>query len=158
MTDLKERIKEPFEAVLDSQFSQLEAAAQELEARQELVKTWEEPRGNIRHRVLPLFRRWAETLKRLENPFSNAKAFKKEKQRLKRAAFLPRFHWRALLKRGQMLLMGAAFIFIKLPLIAAWKIIFTISMFLFSFLMRILPVGVWLLFLYLVYKFVLFLK
>lgn len=153
MTDLKERIKEPFEAALDSQFSQLEAAAQELEARQGLVKTWEEPRGDIRHRVLPLFSRWAETLKHLESPFPNAKPFKKEKRRFKRAAYLPRFHWRALLKRGRILLMGAAFIFIKLPLIAAWKIIFTIFMLLCSSLMRILPIGIWILLLYFVYKF-----
>ena len=158
MIDLKERIKEPFEAVLDQQFSQLEAAARELEARRELVNTWEEPRGNIRHRVLPLFSRWAETLKRLESPFSNDRVFKKEKRRFKRATYLPRFHRRALLRRGQMLLMGAAFIFIKLPLMAAWKIIFTVSMFLFAFLMKILPVGAWLLFLYLFYKLVLFLR
>ena len=142
--------------------SQLNATAETLETHQPMVKKWEEPKKNIRYWVVPQFKRWTKALERIRSPFYNQKSFNREKNRLRRAGFFTGFHWRVLVVRLQMLLMGTAFI-IKIPLIAVFSLLknmVAIPMALFYILKRILVtvlcIGIVVLFFYLFYKLIMF--
>lgn len=162
MPELRERVKKPFGMLLNQPFSQLKSTAETLETHQPMVKKWEEPKKNIRYWVVPQFKRWAEALERIRSPFYNQKTFKREKKRLRRTEYFSQFHWRVLVVRLQMLLMGIAFI-IKIPLIAVFSLlkkIVAIPMALFyiirRILMAVLCVGIVVLFFYLLYKLIMF--
>jgi len=119
--DIKSKIKEPFDKVLEDNFARLEAAAREFEASRDVPKGWNTPKGNIRHCVLPQFNKWAEARKRIQEPFRNLKTFRRENRRVRRARGLTWFHGRAFFMRVQMLLMGMLFI-VKLPIALLLKI------------------------------------
>jgi hypothetical protein len=82
MADIKSKIKEPFETMLDRQLAELESAAREIESIRDIPKDWDAPKGNIRHCVLPQFGRWAEARKRVAKPVGNLKVFNRERRRL----------------------------------------------------------------------------
>jgi hypothetical protein len=162
MPEFRERVKKPFAMLFTQSHSQLNATAETLESHQPMVKKWEEPKQNIRYRVVPQFKRWTKALERIRSPLYNQKAFNREKNRLRRAGYFSRFHWRVLVVRFQMLLMGTAFI-IKIPLIAVFALLknmMAIPMALFYILKRILVtvlcIGIVVLFFYFLYKFVMF--
>ncbi len=119
--DIKTKIKEPFDRVLEDNFVRLDAAAREFEVSRDVPKEWDTSKGNIRHCVLPQFRKWVEVRKRLQVPFRNLKTFRREKRRMERARGLTWFHGRAFFMRVRMLLMGVLFI-VRLPIVLLLKI------------------------------------
>jgi len=124
--DIRSKIKGSFDRVLEDNFARLEAAAREFEENREVPDGWGESKGNIRHCVLPQFGKWAEGRKRLQEPFRNLKAFRREMRRVQRARGLTWVHGRAFFMRLQMLLMGILFI-IRLPIVLLLKIPMSLS-------------------------------
>lgn len=164
MPKLREKVKEPFGMLLNQQFSQLESTAETLETHGPVKKKWEKPKKNIQYWVIPQFKRWGEALERIRRPLYNKKTFKRERKRLRRAGYFTWFHWRVLMVRGRSLLMGLAFI-VKIPLVAVillLKNMLVLPMALFYIIKRILVTalcfGIVFLFLYLLYKLVIYIQ
>jgi hypothetical protein len=164
MPTFREKVKEPFGMLLNKQFSQLESTAETLETHGPVKKKWEKPKKNIQYWVIPQFKRWGEALDRIRQPLYNKKTFKRERKRLRRAEYFTWFHWRMLMVRGRILLMGLAFI-VKIPVVAVLlllKNILAVPMAIFYIIKRILVAvlcfGIVFLFFYLLYKFVMFIQ
>jgi hypothetical protein len=164
MPTFREKVKEPFEMLLKQQYSQLESTAETLETHGPVKNKWEKPKKNIQYWVIPQFKGWGEALDRIRRPISNIKTFKRERKRLKRAEYFTRFHWRVLMVRGRILLMGLASIF-KIPVVAVLlllKNMLAVPMALFYIIKRILVItlciGIVFLFFYFLYTFIMFIQ
>ncbi|MCP4154333.1 MAG: hypothetical protein GY757_41800 [bacterium] len=110
MSDLNQKIKDLFEIPIDLQQADLKSSKEQLVTRRYMQKTWEKPGKEITSCVIPKFEAWAKIIKKIRNPLTNKKEFKKARRRIKKARRFHKRHPRARIIRQRMMLMRLSYV------------------------------------------------
>jgi hypothetical protein len=93
MTELSDKIREPFQRYLKEQQDLLQGSWEQLEHQQDVVYGWRIRKKRLLDRVMKPMQRWALGLKKMVFPLRNRKRYFKEKKRLMRAKHLSIYSW-----------------------------------------------------------------
>jgi hypothetical protein len=94
MSEMTEKLKEPFEHQLNQQLLQLDLANAELDEHKDIVNQWPVRKRKMMTGIIKPMKKWAADLRKIAIPLNSMKKYKREKKRLLRFKNITWCHWR----------------------------------------------------------------
>jgi hypothetical protein len=98
MSNIKERLKEPFVKYSSDREELLDSSWNQLVEHEEAIRLWPSTKKRLQKYIIEPLKKWTEALKRVSQPL-NLKRYKKVKRRLLRARFPSIFSWSGFSKK-----------------------------------------------------------